>query len=314
MKWLRPLSSNLVMKHYSRVDVKNEILKWCYTYVDGFRELKNRWIAFHCDRNEKKSKFLLVRYFKGRPLSISSRLSLERYFEFYGKLGLRTIYATANVYGKLYRFGHVVDLSNIIACTPTWDIDNDLLHWRETIATCREIVSFLESNGICRSIIVKWSGEGAHVHVHHNAFSPELRRKYNSLDLAYALVEYTIMKLEWKFHDLSISAENLRVDNEHDSQRLFTCPLSLHRSLDRVAVCISLNELDSFDLSWTNAGSFKHFYGWDRFEVGEADELAVKAIEVVGRCPSFPKRRRRKYPPVDELILKWLRKLKDLEC
>ncbi|MCS7366035.1 MAG: hypothetical protein NDF54_11415 [archaeon GB-1867-035] len=305
----------LVLKHYSKANVQSEIVKWCCAQVDGFSGLKKRWVAFHCRRSkDDEEKFILVRYLKGDPLLISSERDFQRYVKIFGKLGLRTVYATANIYGKLYDFEHVVDLNNIIACTPTWDIDNDLLHWKATIAVCREIASFLESNGITRSIIIKWSGEGAHVHLHHNALSPELRRNYNPLDLAYALVEYTIMKLEWKFHDISFSAESLRVDNEHDPQRLFTCPLSLHRSLNRVAVCINLNDLDAFDLSWTDVESFRHYYDWNKFEVGEADDLALKAIEVVGRCPYFPKGRRRKHPPVDELILKWLKKLEDLEC
>lgn len=301
-----------LIKHYSREDVQDEIIKWCYPRVDGIDVLKRRWVAFHCKKNDKHD-FTLIRYIRDNPLTITSKSDLKGYLNFFGRLGLRTIYATANIYRELNSFEHVVDLNNIIACTPTWDIDNDLNNWKITINACKEIISFLESHGVTRSIVVKWSGEGAHVHLHHNALSPELRTKFNPLDLAYAVVEYTIMKLEWKFHDMSSKAEKLRVDNEHDPQRLFTCPLSLHRSLDNVAVCIGLNYLDSFDLSWVKIGSFKHYYDWDKFEVGEADELALKAIEVVGRCPYIPGRRR-KYPPVDELILKWLRKIEDLEC
>ena len=124
-------------------------------------------------------------------------------------------------------------------------------------------------------------------------------------------MEYVIKKLESKIREISAKhlAEGLRVDNEHDSQQLFTCPLSLHRELNCVNVCIDPNDLDSFDLSWTSVKSFKHFFNWNRFEIGEADELALKAIEIVGRYPGPYKRRgRRKHPSVDEMIMKWLRK------
>ncbi|RLE50796.1 MAG: hypothetical protein DRJ21_01445, partial [Candidatus Methanomethylicota archaeon] len=191
------------------------------------------------------------------------------------------------------------------------DIDNERDKWKATIEVCKEIISFLEKYGISKSIIVKWSGKAAHIHIHHEALSPELRRKYNPLDLAYAIVEYVIKKLEDKIRNIASKylAEKLKVDNEHDPQQLFTCPLSLHRELNCVSICINPNDLDSFSLEWTDPSSFKHYDDWNKFEIGEADELALKAIEIVGRYPGPYKRRgRRKHPSVDEMIMKWLRK------
>ncbi|MCD6341648.1 MAG: hypothetical protein J7L83_02190, partial [Thaumarchaeota archaeon] len=77
------------------------------------------------------------------------------------------------------------------------------------------------------------------------------------------------------------SERKLKVENIMDVQRVFTAPLSLHRELDIVAVTINPNELDQFDLSWTKLDDFKYWKDWSRFEKGEADELALKALENV---------------------------------
>jgi len=310
------LNRNVVAEHYSREDVKGEIAKWCYGNVSGANGRKPRWVGIHCSEVDSKGRMLLIRYLKGAPLTIKSESDVDFLLKVFNRFKPRTFYATANIYKYLFRDEHVIDLENIIACTPTWDIDNSRSKWRATIEVCREIISFLERNGISRSIIVKWSGNAAHVHVHHEALSPEIRAKHNPLDLAYALVEYVIRKIEHRIREISAKylAEKLKVDNEHDSQQLFTCPLSLHRKLNCVVICIDVNDLDSFDLSWTSINSFKHFHGWNRFEVGEADELAVKALELVGGYPGYPKGRRRRSLPVDKLIMKWLKKLEEAEC
>ena len=91
-----------------------------------------------------------------------------------------------------------------------------------------------------------------------------------------------------------------------DPQRVFTCPLSLHRDLDAVCVCIPLNELRSFHPSWTNPSSYRHSSEWRRYEEGEVDELAARAHEVVGGYPFKARRRRRRYERLDEAIAKAL--------
>ncbi len=291
--------------------MKHEITKWCCTFVSGEEKYGIRWIGLHCSKLDSKGHRILVRYIKGKPLALTSLEDLTMLFSMLNHLKPRTIYATANIYHELNSRSSVEDLDNIIACTPTWDIDNERSKWRATIEVCRELISFLESHGISKSIIVKWSGKAAHVHLHHEAISPELRRKYSPLDIAYAIVQYTIERLNDKIRNvrLKFSASRLRVDNEHDLQQLFTCPLSLHRDLNSVAVCINPNELDSFDIAWTDPKLFKHYTGWDKFCIGEADELAIRAIRSVGGYFISRVKRRRKHPPVDEMIMKWLKKL-----
>jgi DNA primase catalytic subunit len=199
----------------------------------------------------------------------------------------------------------VMDISNIIACAPTWDIDNRLDDWKATVAAACEIISFLEKNGVEQSIIIKYSGRGIHVQIHPMAVSQELRRKTNPLDLAFATVEYVNSKIRQSLLDLKIQfkADALRVDNEMDTQRLFTCPLSLHKDLDKVCVCMSLDELENFTPEWGDPHSFKHNPSWDKFLAGEADRLASLAYSTVGGCPSIPKMRRRRHPPIDKQIV-----------
>jgi hypothetical protein len=97
----------------------------------------------------------------------------------------------------------------------------------------------------------------------------------------------------------------LRVDNEVDAKRLFTCPLSLHRELNRVCVFISLNDLDRFTPEWTHVGFYRHYEGWNRWETGEADMLAEKACRSVAFRPLTPSLRSRR-TTLDEQINRWL--------
>jgi hypothetical protein len=77
----------------------------------------------------------------------------------------------------------------------------------------------------------------------------------------------------------------LSVENEMDLQRVFTCPLSFHRSLNRVAVCFSASTINNFVPQWTDLKYYHHWKGWDQFEAGEADRLAEKAFRTVGAYP-----------------------------
>ncbi|MEM2885340.1 MAG: hypothetical protein QXF24_04545, partial [Thermoproteota archaeon] len=164
-----------------------------------------------------------------------------------------------------------------------------------------------------KSAFVKWSGRGAHVHVHQDAISREALRGSSPLDVAYAVVEYVNRKLRQKFEELlaQSKAVDLRVENEMDPQRMFSCPLSLHREVNSVCVCIKPNELDDFSPEWSSIDGYKHDFGWIEHAVGEADGLAIKAIETVGGCPSTMKFRRRKHPPLDEQIMGWIERIGD---
>lgn len=142
--------------------------------------------------------------------------------------------------------------------------------------------------------------------MHHNAFSLNLLRKIPPLDVTYAVVEYVNRALKPKLAEVKVKhgAQELTVENETDVQRVFTCPLSLHRSLNCVAVCVSPAWVDDFTLDWTGVDDFRHWNDWNHFEEGEGDSLAEKAYRSVGgyemRLPAKLKPREAVHP-----ITKW---------
>ena len=293
---------SIIEKHYSNMKVKEEILRYS----------KGRWVALHCIEKDEKGKPYFFRYLgrNRKPLKIIDLEEIDSLLKRFRRFKPRTFYATSNIYGKLDVREDVMDLNNIVACTPTWDIDNDVEEWEATVEVAKEILRFLKSNGIEESTYVKWSGRGCHIHLHEESISREVRAKHNPMDLAYAIVEYVNLKLRDRYFEIAekSSSHKLRVENNIDPQRLFTCPLSLHKSLNRVCICISEEELDEFNPEWTEVGRYRHFDGWGRYVPGEADDLALRAFNTVGPCTSHPRFRRRRHPPLDRQINKWFKK------
>ncbi|MCS7116353.1 MAG: hypothetical protein RMJ31_04160 [Nitrososphaerota archaeon] len=297
------MNSNEVKEHYSSELVQSEITRYA----------KGRWVGIYCLRGLDGIP-TLFRYSKGkRPLKIECREDMLKIFEDYATFLPRTIYATANIYKHLTDYDDLRDLSNIISCTATWDIDNTLDKWEATIEVVKSILSFLRDEGIEDSIIVKWSGEGCHVHLHQNAISLNSSPETHPLDLAYSIVEYVRMKLQGSIMNIALkyNAINLKVENNIDPQRLFTCPLSLHRALDVVCICIPPDSLSDFTPEWIRLRTFKHYRGWDRFKLGEANRLAEKAYKLIGPRSTYRRSIRRKHMPLDKQIMKWLEKGQD---
>jgi hypothetical protein len=287
-------------RHYSEPLVRREIAAYA----------RGRWVGIHCTSTSGTGRPLLIRYLRRRhPLRISSEEDAVRLFQLFERLGPRAFYGTANLYARLEAAEDVADLGNVVGCTPTWDVDNVPEAWKATIAAVKEIVSFLDSEGVRRSVYVKWSGRGCHVHLHERAFSKEVLRRFSAFDIGYAVVEYVNSRLAERLLRIAGEyAENaLRVDNEMDVQRLFTCPLSLHKELDRVCVCIAVEDLDRFTPEWTAVGAYRHYEGWNRWEEGEGDSIAVKACAAIGPSPSRPRLRLRRHRPLGEQIDHWTR-------
>lgn len=287
------MNFNEIKEHYSLNLVQNEITRYA----------KNRWIGLYCDKKQ-----ILFRYTKDKkPLKIENQNDLLKIFDEYASFIPRTIYATANIYKQLTNYEDILNLSNITSCTPTWDIDNTLDKWEATIEVVKGVISFLRNEGIEDSIIVKWSGEGCHVHLHQNSLSLS---SIHPLDLAYSIVEYVKIKLQNLITNIALKykAANLKVENNIDSQRLFTCPLSLHQRLNVVCICIPSDSLSNFTLDWIKLRSFKHYQDWDRFKLGEANKLAQKAYEVIGPYQLRKRLIHKKHPPLDKQIMRWIEK------
>lgn len=288
--------NGLEEEHYSKQDVSEEIARFA----------KNRWVGVHCLKRDSKGNRVMVRHLDGKPITISSSHDLLLLKKGLGDKGLRTIYATAAIYRRITSRSDVTSLDNMVSYTPTWDIDNDFKCWRSTIKACIEVVEALKEEGVSRSVFIKWSGNGAHVHLHEGAISNKVLRSRSPLDVAYAVVEYVKIRVEPRIQEIALSDEcNIKIENKIDRQRMFTCPLSLHRDYDRVCICMKPSQLHHFNPSWTEPSSYIHNKDWSFYEEGEADALVEKAMNVIGGFP--PKRSRaRKYPKLDEAIAKWL--------
>lgn len=283
-------SLETAIKHYLKAQVQGEIADFC----------RGRWAALHLI--DEKGALLFRRYLYGKPVTIHSSEDFQKLIKKFGQC-VRAIYATANVYRfNEQAIAYKPSLEDVIACTPTWDIDNDPARWRDTIEIAREIIAILEEFGIRKSAYIKWSGRGCHVHIHEQAISPEILEEAHPLDFAYAIVEYVNMKITEKH-----SVTDLRIENRMDAGRVFTCPLSLHRELNVVCICMKPNDLDSFSPEWIKPDEFKHNPNWRIFIKGEADELAMKAYKQVGGNPlrGYRKKGRKK---LDEQIIEWLSK------
>ena len=298
--------SSTVLRHYNDELVKREIARFA----------AGRWVAVHCQSLDKSGRPYLLRYFRRAkrkiPLTIHEPEDVSFIIERFRKLEPRVFYASINVYKKLSAAEDTRNLENIAYCLPTWDIDNKIEKWEATVEVAWEILKFLRLHGVEDSVFLKWSGNGMHIHIHHKAFSERLLERLHPLDVAYSIVEYVNMRLHERYFEIAAKhhAKNLRVENKIDIQRVFTCPLSLHRKLNTVAVCIDPRTLNDFSPSWVSMKNFKHWKEWNQYLEGEADSLAIKAYETVGGYPlrRLPRAQAKRKMGLDELIMKWIRK------
>ncbi len=261
-----------VLKHYLRREVAEEV----------FRYSRHRWVALEGRLGGGR---VFIRYDNGKPLTINSPDHVSEIIRRHLGIGVRTIYVTAASWKVLGSKDDVEDASNIIKYTPFWDIDIVEGGWRIAVEVADELVNVLRSEGIERSVYLLWSGNGIHVRINENSISDECLTdlKLSPVDAAYALVEYVLRKYSERLKARAKSSGGVvKIENLIDVKRVFTAPLSLHRELNRVAVCFSPDELSSFNIEWTEPGSFKHSSCWGVYDPGETDQLVKEAIKFVG--------------------------------
>lgn len=263
------------IKHYSKEDVEREIVDYC----------RGRWVALEGGRNRER---LFVRYFSkvGGPLKIDSESEFREVLYRFRGTGIRSIYGSVNIYRELRDRECVRDPENIIYSNPIWDVDGSLEYIDTVLKVAGEVCYILDRYGVSESVYLIWSGRGIHIHIHEHAFSEDVLKKYNPLDISYSTVEYIIMKVYPKIRDKLVEYSSrdrpLKVENKIDIQRVFTAPLSLHRIHDIVCVAFKPDEISDFDISWTNPSGFRHNSDWREFLEGEGDDLAEEAIKNVG--------------------------------
>jgi DNA primase catalytic subunit len=266
----------LVEHYYSREVVKREVADYC----------KSRWVALEGGALGSR---VFLRYWRdGRPLRIDGPQDVESLIKQFKGVRPRAVYGSVNVYSRLASRLDLEVRENIAYASPVWDIDGELERWRDVIEVARIIVNELEKLGVTRSVFVKWSGEGAHVHVHERCFSGDVLSEHNPLDVAYSLVDYILERCRSKILDVTSRSSRLKVENEIDLKRVFTAPLSLHRKRDLCCVCLKPEVLDGFEIEWANPEGFRHDERWREYVEGEGDEAALKAIEAVGGYRGWP--------------------------
>ncbi len=259
-----------VLRHYLREDVAGEISRFC----------SRRWVALEC-RSSGGSRAFYRYWPDGRPLTISEPADIKRLINRFENRMPRAIYGSANIYRRLERGEDVSAADNILMSTPSWDVDGSLEEIELIKEAARALVEALRSEGVERSIYLVWSGRGIHVHLNEKAVSGELWEK-GPLRVSFAIAEYVLRSARDGLERICERSRSLdrrlKVENLMDIQRVFTAPLSLHRELDLVAVTIKPDELENFELNWTEIKAFRYWSGWDVFEAGEGDKLALKAL------------------------------------
>lgn len=250
---------------------------------EATRYLAGRWIAVHCQKRLRDGRPMLIRYRRGKPLSASTPQQLEALIKSLGFCTPRAIYGTAAVFARITSREDLAP-SNMAAYTPTWDIDSQPQHWRETLSVAKAIVEALADLGVSDSVWLKWSGRGMHVHVNEKAVSPQIYGKYTPLDVAYSIVDYVLQRARKRIVEAAGGAP-IKVENLIDPQRVFTAPLSLHRTLDKACVPLKPDDIPSFTPHWTDPLNPRYNEKWHTYTPGEADKLALKALRAVGGYP-----------------------------
>jgi len=273
-----------IYKYYYKDEVLKEIAEFS----------RNRWVAVHCERKMRDGRYLLLRYESGRPITFSKASDIKLFLIKHSHLKPRTFYASCNIYKRLLSREDALNYTeNVIARTPTWDIDSKINWWKYTLEAARLIVDILEKEGVVKSVYLKWSGNGVHVHIHEKAFSQEILAKISVFNATYAIVEYITRKVHNKILELNKRYSiNMKVENLMDPQRVFTVPLSLHRELEVSCVVFKPEDIDSFDIEWTDPQNYRHSKDWRVYVEGEADDLAWRAYRAVGEYPGTIEKRR----------------------
>ena len=263
-----------VLRYYTQDWVMKEIAEYA----------RRRWVAV--EGMGRGGKRIFIRYWSrgGPPIFLEKYEDVEKVLKSFHFLKPRTFYSTINIYGEILSREDLDLPEKILASSIVWDIDGVEGYWRECVEAAKLLVEILEEEGVQRSVYFVWSGRGIHVHVNGLAISEEVRKKYHPLNISYNIVEYIIGKIWKDFEEIASSVKptlsrTMKIENKIDIKRVFTVPLSLHRSLDLAAVCFKPTDLKSFHISWADPSNPHHNTGWREYEVGEADALAIKAVK-----------------------------------
>lgn len=246
-------------KYYRREEVREEIASF----------LEKRWAAVEGRIGNER---VFARYLDGDPLWIRSPDDITRVLERYP--WTRTIYGSIAVYEDK-------PLGRLSGITLFWDLDCEY-ELEPCLKAAKLIGSFLRNNGV--EPWIKFSGKGFHVHVNEGCY--EWSKHENPFEIARKVEFYVVQKLRSKLEELELMG--LKVETLVDSARVTTAPLSLHRELDRVAIAMKLDVLDSFDPSWADPENPNHDPDAWRSCNGSLERLVEEALKWSPPKPSKP--------------------------
>jgi len=247
--------------------------------------LKGRWAGV--EGYEKR----WVRWLGERPLTISSPRDVLLTIDRFWMISPRSFYGSIEIYRKLESRDDVESnyWSNVVAATPFIDIDIvDESRVAEAYSHVIRVVEALYSElcvdrGVCSSVYVLWTGAGAHFRFNERGFR-EVYSEYHPLKVAYAVVEYLIRSTRSKLERIIGESGGLvKVENIIAPKRVFSAPLSLHRTLDRAVIAFKPEEAGEFTLEWADPTKPRHDpEAWRRFKAGELDDYAREALKKLG--------------------------------
>ncbi|MET1101299.1 MAG: hypothetical protein ABWW69_02310 [Pyrodictiaceae archaeon] len=255
---------------------------WVQEEISGF--LRGRWAGLE-SKNRR-----WVRWLGDKPLRIEKPSDIYSTLLLFKRMGARSFYGTIEVFRRLEDRSDVEDRywDNVIYATPFIDIDlvdeTSLEEaWECVVDVARILYDVVcGKHGVCKSIYLVWSGAGMHFRINEKAFSRTLLEKHHPLEVAFAVSELVMREASQELKKMLSKCTQVKAESLVAPKRVFTAPLSLHRRLDRVAVPISPDDLDSFSLEWTNP--YKPRYKsnvWLSYVEGEADDLAIEALHTI---------------------------------
>ncbi|MCL7389468.1 MAG: hypothetical protein LZ173_05990 [Thaumarchaeota archaeon] len=261
-----------VLRHYLREEVQVEVARFC----------RGRWVALEARPIHGKRVF--YRYFDEKPLTINEPVDVKKMINRFTDKRIRTIYGTINIYNRISSKEDLERMENISRTTPSIDIDGSLEEVDLTIETVKTILEELHRHGVEKSVYLVWSGRGVHIHLNEKAISESYWRP-DPVKTAHTIIEYILKQVRGKLLEIAAKSksyeEKLKIENIIDVQRVFTSPLSIHRELDIVTVTIDPDEIENFNLEWTELDRFRYWRDWDRYIEGELDGLVEEAMKEV---------------------------------
>jgi len=262
--------------HYQREEVAREIAEF----------LRGRWAGVYLSTGG------WLRWSGRKPLRVEEPRDVA---ELAGR-GARTFYGTIEVFRRLEGEEDVFDLyeSNVVGADSFIDIDivvEELVEemWPYALQAAGILAEWLSNRIGPENVYLLWSGAGVHVRIPWQALAGATHegRSLDPVAAAYLVAEYALRSNKARLDAVTReSGWNIKIENIVGRKRLFTAPLSLHKTLDLAAVAFTPEQAPDFHLDWARPEAYKHNpQAWRRARRGAATPLVRQALKELGGLP-----------------------------